>query len=160
MKKYIPLVALVCVALLVVGSVAPAVAKGAKAKGAVNQFVLGIRIDDEDPNAKGTGGDVGRAMANTTDDGQLIANVHLDSGNPNDNFVITVWYNYGTGIKSDSTGTLSTNGKGKGNGHVAVSGIPAILPGPPTDIQVQIVLWNTARTICYSSDFFAVPAKK
>mgnify|MGYP001828190394 CR=1 FL=1 len=71
--------------------------------------------------------DVGWVIINTTGDGRLIADAHLDSGLPNEEFSVSVRVRYedgNTDIFADIA-TLTTNGQGKGNVQVQVDINPA-----------------------------------
>jgi hypothetical protein len=71
--------------------------------------------------------DVGWVIINTTGDGRLIADAHLDSGLPNEEFSVSVRVRYedgNTDVFADIA-TLTTNGQGKGNVQVQVDINPA-----------------------------------
>lgn len=129
MKKYMSLLILVCVALLVVGSVAPVAAKGGK--GALKMDL--VRTNPTD------GKDVGWAIVNTTADGKLIVEVHLDDGEPSITFdQIRVFVTGETPATCEIFyNVLVTNAQGKGNAHVVrdISGLD--LPDP---LPVAVVI--------------------
>ena len=66
--------------------------------------------------------DVGWVIINTTGDGRLIADAHVDGGLPNEEFSVSVRVRYedgNTDVFADIA-TLTTNGQGKGNVQVQV----------------------------------------
>lgn len=157
MKKYKVLVALACVALLVVGSMAPAVAKGAKAKGAV-AVVLTERNCTEGWSDAGAGPPAGRANINTAASGKVQVQIHMYDAAPGT-------YDVYVGVKADGVETmhgplalLIANSQGNGNAHVEVD-IPAVT----TNLVIMVVVKPTGAQgkVGYTNGYTAaVPLKK
>lgn len=151
MKKYKVLVALACVVLLVVGSMAPALAaKGDKAKGAVKAVV----VDSVDPSLV-----VGFAIANTNDSGQLKVMVHLHKAAGSKAFSAEVGV---VELGIWTTGPLNTNAQGNGNCQVVVDISSLLTPVPPANVTVRVVLKGDGGELYWTGspgDFMIVPVK-
>ena len=143
MKKYKVLFALACVVLLVVGSMAPALA----AKGAVEKDLL------ERPALTNV---VGKVIANTTADGRLIVQVIVHKAAKGANFNVYVKIN---GPHNFIIDVLSTNQQGNGIAH-AVRNL-ADFPASTGTINIQVVLLEQGGAgPDYATVFFNVPKKK
>ena len=84
--------------------------------------------------------DVGWVIINTTGDGRLIANAHLDGGLPDEEFSVTVRVRYEDGNTDifDDIATLVTNGQGKGNVQVQVDIHPPAGSGTLRRVAVRV----------------------
>jgi len=101
---------------------------------------------------------VGWANLNTTGDGRLIVETHLDSALPNQEFSVTLRVRYEDGNTEifDDVAVLSTNGQGKGNVHVEVDTNP---PAGSTTLRRVAVRVRRAPNPLYLAVAWDLPLK-
>jgi len=125
-------------------------------KGAVD-FSLSERDGTEEWNEPGNGRVVGWAIANTTGAGALIVQIHLDSATPDAVFDVYVKVNQDSGWVG-RIGTIETNRRGKGNGHVVLD--VSEEPGDAVLVQVVVKPENVyLPRVGYASEYLPVPMK-
>lgn len=148
--------ALLFIVTLLTGLIAFSVAT-ADSQEAVKLVLCEREPGDKDNNVAGSGDEVGWAIANTNDNGQLIVEVHLDDGKPGTTFDVYVKINKDCSYP-DPDDQLTTNRKGKGNTHLKLN------IADYTVLNVQIVLLfdggKTSGYPGYATDFGEVPLKK
>lgn len=115
------------------------------------KIALSERLPGDDYYEAGSGGEVGWAIINTTADGRLIVQIHLDKGAASEVFDVYVRIN-GT---AEEVGTLSTNRQGKGNSSFTLD----ITGETALDVQIVVKVGVDLGTPGYASDTESVPLK-
>jgi hypothetical protein len=123
---------------------------------AVLAFAAGVSAEGRGSVKVNFDPNVGWVILNTTASGKLNASAHLESGLPNEDFMVNVRVRYEDGSVEQfvDIATLSTNGEGKGNVQIDVDLNPPAdsgtlrrvafrlrRPGPPNILYVAVA-WD------------------
>lgn len=102
----------------------------------------------------GVGKSVGFVVFNTTADGRILANVHVQDGIPNSSFWAGLRVSY-QGVEPEVTSKLDTNNEGMGNAHLEMQ-LPKDISNP---VFAEVKLVGKEK---YSTPFkwTPVPLKK
>jgi len=152
MKKI--MIAIVAVIALSLAFAAPAFAGG---NGAV-KMDLSERMQGDNARGPGSGPVVGWAIANTTGDGRLAVEVHLDNGEAKQTFDVYVKINW-TWYEADIV-QMTTNNNGKGNAHSVLDMDNYPVSGDSIVVQVVVKPQGSSAVIGYATDGETVPLKK
>lgn len=125
------------------------------------KLVLNEREPGNPKGGAGTGPEIGWAIVNTNDDGELIVQVHLDEGAPGKLFGVYIKVN-GEAHWPTPDVQLTTNSKGKGNAHVILNLTDEYKPytGETINVQVVALLLPENSFVGYATDTEPVPLKK